>query len=130
MALLSHMEKLLTVASLSEGAYGNWLNQRLITGVVIAGALTIVTSIMISVLALVGFYAGYIALVTSGVEPRSSMLIILCAFIGTIAVLVGLIFTAVNRLQHLPQSLIKRAAIKSKAANVIDAFVDGFKKAG
>jgi len=119
------MEKLLIAIGFGQRAYGRWLFQRLLAGIIVVASLTIVISIMISVMLVSGLYIGYFALLQYGAEPAAAMIIIGIAAILTVIMLILSALACLHHLRQMPRNLLKRSPLASRAMNALDAFTDG-----
>jgi len=119
------MEKLLAIASLGQRAYGRWLFQRLMSGIIVVTGLTIIISIMIGTMLVGGLYAGYSALLHYGIQPQVAMIIIGVSAILITITLVILTLSCLSRLRQMPRTLLKQSPLTSCAMDALDAFSNG-----
>ncbi len=119
------MEKLLAIASLGQRAYGRWLFQHLLSGIIVIVGLTIVIAMIISTLLVGGLYVSYITLLHYGVGSHVAMMIIAAAVVLVLALLAFFMFLSFRRLNHMPRTLLKQAFLPSHTAGVLGAFFDG-----
>jgi len=119
------MEKLLAIAGLTQRAYGRWLFQRLLSGIIVVAGLTIVTSIMVSAMLVGGFYAAYFALLHYGMQPQVAMIVIGTSAGLTIVILVILTLACLLHLRRMPRALLKRLPLTSHVMDTLNAFSDG-----
>jgi len=119
------MEKLLAIASLGQRAYGRWLFQRLLSGIIVVAGLTIVVAVMVSAMLVGGFYAAYFALLHYGTAPQVAMVIIGISAILTTVTLVILTLMCLHHLRRMPRTLLKQSPLTSRAMDTLNAFTDG-----
>ena len=119
------MEKLLAIASLGQRAYGRWLFQRMVLGIIAVAGLTIVVSILVSAMLIAGLYAGYFALLHFGAEPQGAMLIITILAVLITLTSVILVLTGLDHLRRMPETLLRRSPLTSGAIDALDAFING-----
>ena len=96
------MEKLLAIAALGQKAYGRWLFQRLLSGIIIVAGLTIVISIMVSALLVGSLVVAYFALLHYGAAPHMAMIGVGISAMLTIAMLILLALTCLHHLRRMP----------------------------
>lgn len=123
---MSNMEKLLSIVSICQRAYGRWLFQKILPSIILVVGLTIIISIMISAMLVCGFYSGYHALLGHGVEPGMAVLIISISAAFIIILLVMLAIAGLCHIHKVPQNAIKQSLLASCKKDVIASFVAGF----
>jgi len=119
------MDKLLAIASLGQRAYGRWLFQRLLSGIIVTIGLVFITCMMISAMLVSGLYVSYFALLHYGMQPSAAIIIISMTAILIIVVLVILTLSCLHHLRRMPRTLLKKSPITSRAMDALDAFTDG-----
>ncbi len=119
------MEKLLAIANLGQRAYGRWLFQRLISGILIIAGFTIVLSMMVSTALIAGLLAVYYALHYYEIGQLMAVTITAALALMLIAALVFLVLTSLQHLRTLPRTLLRKSPLTSRAMESLDAFTDG-----
>jgi len=119
------MEKLLAIASLGQRVYGRWLFQRLLSGIIVAAGLTIVTSVIISAFLVGGLWAAYFVLLHYGIGQLMAMMITGAIALMVIASLFFLTLSCLHHLRRMPRMLLKQSPLTSRAMDALDAFSDG-----
>jgi uncharacterized BrkB/YihY/UPF0761 family membrane protein len=115
---MSNMEKLLAVISVGQRAYGRWLFQRLLPGIIVIVGLTVVISIMVSAMIVGGLYIAYGALLQYGFEPQMAMLAICISAVITIILLVVIAMLGLRHLRQTPKIMNTQTPLSS--------FIEGF----
>jgi len=119
------MEKLLAIASLGQRAYGRWLFQRLLSGIIVVAGLTIVTSVMLSAILVGGLWATYFSLLYYGIGQLMAMVITGALALMAMAALVFLTLSGLHHLRRMPRTLLKQLPLTSRAMDALDAFTNG-----
>jgi hypothetical protein len=119
------MEKLLAIASLGQRAYGRWLFQRLISGVLVIAGLTIILSMMVSAVLVGGLLTIYYILLYYGIGQLMAVTTTAVLALLLIAALVFLVLTSLQHLRKLPRTLLRKSPLTSRAMDTLDAFTDG-----
>jgi hypothetical protein len=122
---MSHMEKLVAIASLGQKIYGRLLFQRLIAGAIMVAGLMIVVSILISAMLVGSFYAVYLSLLYYGTGQASAMMIIGVLIFMTTAMLIIILAARLRALRRMPQRMLKESSLTSQAMGLLEAFSDG-----
>lgn len=120
------METLLAIANLGQRAYGRWLFQRLLSGIIVVAGLVMVTAMMISALLVGGLYVSYITLLHYGVGSDMAMMVVALSAVLIIVMLVILTLSCLHHLHQIPKTLFKQALSPSHTSAVLCAFFDGF----
>ncbi len=122
------MEKLLVLVSIGQRAYGRWLFQRLLSGIILIFGLIITTSIVLSALLIGGIYAIYTVLLRHGISQIMSMCITGAVSMVVIILLSIVILLCVQHLRQMPRRLLKQSPLTSATVNTLDDFLKGFMK--
>src|SRR5271170_8087971 len=102
------MEKLLAIANLGQRAYGRWLFQRLLSGIIVVAGLTIVISIMLGAMLVGSLWAAYFALLYYGIGQLMAMMLTGALAMMIMASLVFLTLSCLHRLRQMPRTLLKQ----------------------
>lgn len=119
------MDTLLSIANLGQRAYGRWLFQRLISGIMMVAGLTFVIAIMVSALLIGGLVAAYYTLLYYGIGQLMAVSIIAVLATSAIAALVILTLSCLHQLRQIPRKLFRQSPLTSRAMDTLDAFTDG-----
>ena len=121
------MEKLLALAAIGQKAYGKWLLQRIITGVVVMFGLTIVISIVIGATLVGGLYAGYMALLGAGLTAQTSIAIVIASALVAIGLMLLGMYLCIQHLRRVSGALRGgTSSVTSRVMSMFDAFTEGF----
>jgi len=122
---MSYFGKLLDITTLGSTVTGFALLQKFLSRLTVIVALTIISSIMVVVLMMAGFYAVYVSLVYYGVAHQAAMVTT-----GGIALLVTLtlIGITVSRLRQIRNihHLMLDLPVISNIRSLADSFIEGF----
>jgi hypothetical protein len=119
------MEKLLAIASLGQRAYGRWLFQHLILGIIVVIGLVMVIAIMVSTILIGSLAAAYFTLLSSGIGQTLAMLAVALLAIAITTAVIFLTFLSLHRLRRMPHTLLKRSPVTSSAMDALNAFTNG-----
>jgi len=122
------MEKLLVLVSIGQRAYGRWLFQRLLSGIILIFGLIITTSVLLSALLIGSIYAVYAALLRHGISHLMSMCIAGAVSVVVIILLSIVILLCVQHLRQMPRKLLKQSPLTCATVNTLDDFLKGFMK--
>lgn len=114
------MGKLLAFAAFGKDLYNRWWMQQLLSSIILMLGLVIIIAMMTSILLIGGLYAGYLCLLSQGLEPNSALLILGAVILFIVALLTCLVKRCVRRLRALP-----RGVASSTAGGAVEAFIDG-----
>ena len=120
---MSAAGKVAVIAGLIHSLYGHWRLQRLLSGVMMVVGLTIVTSMLIGMMLIGGFYAAYFALVDYGLGPLQALLLIGLSTLLAVVVLMVALWLYMRR---MPKRLVRASPLMDYANETVDAFFDGF----
>ncbi len=119
---MSATEKTLVVAGLARSLYGQWRLQRLLSSVIIAIGLIIVSAMLIGALLIGGLYSTYFVFLSYGIEPHQAMLFTGFAALGVTALILLSIAAIIGRVRR---QLPGKSSATSRVGEVVDAFLDG-----
>jgi formate hydrogenlyase subunit 3/multisubunit Na+/H+ antiporter MnhD subunit len=114
--MLKTVDKLLVIAGISRDMYGKWRTHKLMSMLVTAVMLAVTAAVLVSILAIGGFYASYLLLTGHGYTDLEAVLIISLAALALTGVIVVYIR---ERLQGVQRR------VTTPVNDVIDAFFDG-----
>lgn len=119
------METLLAIANLGQRAYGRWLFQRLISGIIMVVGLTFVIAIMVSAILIASLVATYFVLIHYGLAFGAAIIIIVLLAIALIVLLILLTLSCLHHLRKMPRTLFRQSPLTSRAMDTLDAFTAG-----
>ncbi len=103
-------------AGIGRGVYGRWKLQRIVSVLVVVAMLTVTAAVMMSVLAIGGFYALYLFLLSRGIEPLPTLFM---TALVAVSFTLCLIVAIRRRLQEL------KFPVSGTIGDAADAFLDG-----
>jgi hypothetical protein len=119
------MEKLLTIISLGQRAYGRWVFRRILSGAFMVAILSLVMAAMISALLVACLYALYAVLLSYGFSIVAAALLTAGAAMAVIAGLAWGMYALLRSLRHMHRTLFSRSQMSGQVMDVVDAFMGG-----
>lgn len=125
-AVIPRVAALLGTLSLSRSYADVPVIRKMLSGITMMIALTIVSGIMISALIVGGLYAAYLVQVYYGMQPVAAFVIT-----GVLAVIITMIFVSATimhsrNLAEMPKHLFKtESPLTYRASGIANAFLDG-----
>lgn len=119
------VDKLLGIAGMGSTIANISLLKRFLSGIAVVIALTAISSTMMGMLLIAGFYALYLSLVHHGLDPSIAALTVGG---GALLIVIVLGIFAVIRwyeLRDMPRLLYMEAPIINRAHKLADAFING-----
>ncbi len=113
--------KMLVIAGIARGVYGQYRFRRLLSGIVAMAALILLTSMLLSAVLIGGFYSACVALIHAGWEPSAAIMLTGGLFMLTTVVCVAATLMCLRRLRGMQRQWFG----KVPADAAIDAFLDG-----
>lgn len=120
------MGKLLVIAGFVRSIYSKWLFQRLLSGILVIAALSLVMTILAGAAVAVGFYALYVTMLHHGIEQEVALALMSLLMFAICAVLLKIILRSVGKLRSIPRGVMKtKLPVAGKAGDVINSFIEG-----